>query len=168
MCPHAKEKVHTFGLVISILKWHGFDINEVSLLLDKKPGILALQETWNYAITEFTNYNLIHVSAVDPNTVIKGRPHGGLGMYIRDDIPFKCISKSCNHISFLAANKVNVHNMYLPSNDTKLTVQRNHELLTSALSIAEKETCDEIFIGDFNTDPKDISKRQDILKKNLE
>ena len=152
-----------------------------SLLFSQKVDILLVQETWLFNLNKFSvsGYNVIHISAMDSDRPLVGRPFGGIAIYIRDDIKFEQISplKKPEQVDIdtyarvLAINltdfDVLLTNFYLPSVDTNLSCAENNDKLIKSLSYWKSFSegfSTKISIGDFNTNPMNKNLRQSSLE----
>ena len=144
--------------------------------------ILALQETWKYEIPagfrkEFQEqYHFVHESAMNVNQHRrKGRPYGGIAFIISRSIAFQIKYTNSRCLSILLTHhNILVHNVYMPSQDRRQTVEVNMERLMEALGHFEAahgctdETVDCIALGDFNASPLDNTERSRMINRALE
>ena len=151
-------------LVIVTFNCYGFNEYEVvKMMTEFKVDILSLQETWAFDIPEIDGFCKLHAAAMKPSESNRGRPYGGVGMYIRNSCSFRCLSKSQHHISIVIDERLTIHNLYLPAYDTRFAAHENLENFVEALGIPSPITCDEIFAGDFNVSPYDNNARKNAL-----
>ena len=76
-------------LVVATFNCHGYDRNEtIKILNDFDADIVILQETWKFDISTIQGYTTVHSSAMQTDNIITGRPFGGIGYYIKDNINF--------------------------------------------------------------------------------
>ena len=138
---------------------------------------LFCQETWLYNLPRnFTRkissqFNLVHVSAMDPSVPKStGRPHGGLAAILSKDIAFKTVYENSRCLSLLLIDhNILVNNVYMPFSDSRTTASRNLENYMEALghldAVHELEENVErkITLGDFNSAPSDRNSRAEAL-----
>ena len=150
-------------IIISIIKCNGFDelIMQNTLRMQNSPFILCAQETWRYNLNEFhaknkSMFHTVHSSSMDENIRTKGRPFGGLAMFIHDKIRFKPIHQDKNCIAIEVENMNSnfvLANVYFPPYDSKKTEQENFTNLARILGdlTSVLESYSEIILcGDLN------------------
>ena len=105
---------------VATFNCNGFDQSILQTAINKQsiPTILCIQETWKYNLNEFNKCNknrfhTIHVTAMDETLKSRGRPHGGIGMFIDKKICFKTLHKDKNFLIIKTAIKVSQKWFYI-------------------------------------------------------
>ena len=155
--------LHGFGDKISVVQ---------NLIIDLNIDILCIQETWRYNLNDFKmpNYHVLHQSSMPSDTVILGRPYGGLGFIIRNSIKYERISpynlpNGMDLYTFSRVMSINLiecntllTNIYLPAVDSRLSSSENEQKFDETLAYFHVITngfSNQILVGDFNLSPFD-------------
>ena len=174
-------------LVLATFNCYKWKSDIVSKLIEdfsenhSKSIVLALQETWLYAIPKtfckkFEElYYIEHEPAMISNAPRKkGRPFGGIAYIISRAVPFKIKYRNSRCFSILLTNEnVLLSNVYLPIYDRRFTAEINRQRLMEALGHFDaahecsEETSDFIDMGDFNFYHNDMGERANLIRASL-
>ena len=157
-------------LVLGSLNVHGYDKNVIiELLKTENIDILAMQECWKFEIPDISGYKCVYASSMNIDEVQRGRPFGGNGFYIRDQLQFSKLSHSKSHISIVINESIAIHNLYLSAYDARKDSTTNEQNFLQTTGIPETIYSDEIIIGDMNCDPgqKNQGRRLEIFSEFL-
>jgi len=172
----ASINVHGFGDKTSAIK---------NLIIQSKIDILCLQETWRFNLNDFKlkNYHVLHQTSMPIDTVITGRPYGGLGFIIKNSIKYEKISpfnipNGMNLYTFSRVMSINLiecktllTNIYLPAVDSRLSCLENEQKFDETLAYFDVTThgfSNQILVGDFNLSPFDkITNRHKLFQTYL-
>ena len=111
---------HNLSLLTANLT--GFDLQTAISIIEQagRPDIVAFQETWTYQ-SERSNfsikgYNFFHKSAMKLSEKRKGRPHGGLLLYVKSNIPVQQVELKNSRILPVSMGGLVLANTYMPFN----------------------------------------------------
>lgn len=127
--------------------------------------IIALQETWllahdlEYLAEIDENFGSTGTTAVDPGTLLKGRPFGGVALMWRKSV-FPCVSVIQCANPRIAAIRITTNDrpvlvlsVYMPTNRVKNLAEFT-DCLSTVSAIIEESDVESVFIlGDFNAHP---------------
>ena len=154
---NSEHSLDNFSIVT--YNMHGFN-QGVPMLLEilKGTDVVCVQEHW---LSEFSlddlehlndDFDVFSISSLNPNFILKGRPYGGLAIFVSNKLQKYCslISKNARYIILRISNII-VINVYMPTNNQNLF---SDILMEICESLASFYTVDMTLIvcGDFNYD----------------
>ena len=174
------DSTHSSEISLRSYNVHGINqgINLLDVFCNDHTDIIFIQESWlsvNEANSKFSVYQpLYHIFNSSPmddilsKNILRGRPFGGLSVFILDSFyklfnSIMCIA-STDHYIIVKADKLLLVNVYLPSGKTVNCFETVGVILSEIVNICASIAYDAILIGgDLNCNVLKSSPLSDLI-----